>query len=194
MPVHKQVTNAGIYFITFTNYQWLWLLEKTKGYDLVYKWFDILSTKQHAINGFVIMPNHLHLLLYYAGGSQSPNTIVGNGKRFMAYDIAKRLQGQKEESTLLKMQRGVSVKDKSRGKKHEVWEDSFDVKECRTEKFVLQKLNYIHNNPCTERWKLASSPIDYLHSSARFYISGRHAGYKVKDYLEFLKFDLWDEK
>jgi REP element-mobilizing transposase RayT len=83
MPVHKQVTNAGIYFITFTNYQWLWLLEKTKGYDLVYKWFDVLSTKQHAINGFVIMPNHLHLLLYYAGGGQSLNTIVGNGKRFM---------------------------------------------------------------------------------------------------------------
>ena len=70
MPVHKQVTNAGIYFITFANYQWLWLLEKTNGYDLVYNWFDILSTKQHAINGFVIMPNHLHLLLYYAGGGQ----------------------------------------------------------------------------------------------------------------------------
>ena len=76
MAIHRTVTNAGIYFITFTNYQWLWLMEKTKGYDLVNNWFDILSAKGNSINGFVIMPNHLHMLLHYIGGDQSLNTML----------------------------------------------------------------------------------------------------------------------
>jgi hypothetical protein len=133
------------------------------------------------------------MLLYYAGGFQSLNTIVGNGKRFMAYDIIKRLELQNENILLNRLQLAVQASDRRRGKKHEVWKDSFDVKECRTEKFVLQKLHYIHNNPCTGKWKLAESPELYLHSSALFYLSGKHSCYPVKDYRVFFYPDPWDE-
>jgi len=68
-----------------------------------------------------------------------------------------------------------------RGKKHEVWEDSFDWKFCETEKFANQKLVYMPNNPCAGKWKLVIDAIKYEHSSARFYISGRHAAYEVKN-------------
>ena len=67
---------------------------------------------------------------------------------------------------------------------HEVGQGKFDIKECRTEKFILQKLNYIHNNPCTQRWKLAEKPYEYLHSLARFYDGDN----RVKDYLDVLAF------
>ena len=30
----------GIYFITFTCYKWMPLIELTNSYDLVYNWFD----------------------------------------------------------------------------------------------------------------------------------------------------------
>ena len=193
MSVHKPVTEPGIYFLTFTCHQWLQLIELTKGYDLVYNWFNVLSSKGHSITGYVIMPNHLHLLFYFAGGNQSLNTHVGNGKRFMAYEIINRLTKQNEISLLNKLTLDVKTKDKSRGKLHEVWIDSFDVKECRTEKFILQKLHYIHNNPCTGKWKLADSSINYLHSSASFYISGKQGGYAVKDYREFISIGLWKE-
>ena len=33
------------------------------------------------------MPNHLHALIAFRNTGQSINTIVGNGKRFMAYEI-----------------------------------------------------------------------------------------------------------
>jgi REP element-mobilizing transposase RayT len=189
MAIHKPVSNAGIYFITFTCYSWLPLIQLTQGYDMVYNWFDILSSKNHAVNGYVIMPNHLHMLLYYTGIGPSLNTVVGNGKRFMAYDIIKVLTEQKEDKMLKRLKLAVKPSGKKHGNKHEVWEDSFDVKECRTEEFVLQKLNYIHNNPCTGKWKLADSSIDYWHSSASFYISGKPGGYLVKDYREFLKYE-----
>jgi len=74
MAIHRVVTQAGIYFITFTCHQWFSLIEQTKGYDLVYNWFDVLSAKGHSLTGFVIMPNHLHLLIHYAGGPPSLNT------------------------------------------------------------------------------------------------------------------------
>jgi len=54
----------------------------------------------------------------------------------------------------------VQSNDKKNGKKHEVWKDSFDVKECRTEKFILQKLTYIHNNPWPESGNWQHSHIN----------------------------------
>ena len=36
-------------------------------------------------------------------------------------------------------------------------------------KILLQKLNYIHKNPCHPNWDLAAHLCDYLYSSAKFY-------------------------
>jgi hypothetical protein len=118
--------------------------------------------------------------------SSSLNSAIGNGKRFMAYDIVNRLKEKNEWSILNCLQEAVRPYGRKRGKLHEIWTDAFDVKECRTENFILQKLSYIHNNPCAGKWKLVDSPIDYLHSSAAFYISGKKCGYAVRDYREFL--------
>ena len=71
-------------------------------------------------------------------------------------------------------------------KKHEQWQDSFDIKECRTEQFILQKLNYIHNNPCSGKWKLVKEPHQYEHSSALYYLNGKRGNIPVKDYRYFL--------
>ncbi|MGZ5221890.1 MAG: transposase [Chitinophagaceae bacterium] len=93
-------SNAAIYFITFTCYQWKPLVEITKSYDAVYKWFDYLAEKRCAIIGYVIMPNHLHVLVHFPAGIKNLNTIIGNAKRFMAYEIIKRLEKQKAEPLL----------------------------------------------------------------------------------------------
>jgi len=85
------------------------------------------------------------------------------------------------------MQEAVKAKDRQRGKKHQVWQGSFEIKECRTESFVLQKLNYMHDNPLSGRWRLSHRAIDYLHSSAAQYNIGKVRAYAVKDYREVLK-------
>ena len=193
MPVHTPVTTRGIYFITFTCFRWQPLIQLTSGYDLVYNWFDVLSWKGHAITGYVIMLNHLHILLYYSGRGSSLNTVVGNGKRFMAYAIVNRLNRRREISLLALMSHAVRASDRERGKKNEVWKESFDVKPYRTENFTLQKLHYIHNNSCAGKWRLAVTSFDYLHSSASFYISGKPGVYRVRDYREFLRLEVSEE-
>jgi hypothetical protein len=120
---------------------------------------------------------------------KSLNTLAGNGKRFMAYDIIRRLELHREYQLLTTLQHAVTARERKRGKKHEIWEDSFDIKECRTEKFVLQKLHYIHNNPCSGKWKLANAPLHYEHSSASFYINCKKGNYPVRDYREFIQYD-----
>ena len=95
MPVKKTIPyNSGMFFITFTCHQWLSLIGLTQGYNILYNWFDHLKKKGHFINGYVIMPNHVHALISFIDIKQSINTILGNGKRFMAYEIIKRLQKQ----------------------------------------------------------------------------------------------------
>jgi hypothetical protein len=53
-----------------------------------------------------------------------------------------------------------------------VFEDSFDAKECYTEEFIFQKLQYIHFNPVSKKWNLVGDFTDYEHSSASFYEKG----------------------
>ena len=144
MPV-KQTTpyRYGSFFVTFTCYKWLPLIEKVNGYDIIYNWFDILKKDGHYINGFVVMPNHVHAIISFIETPQLINLIVGNGKRFMAYEIVKRLKQMGESKTLAELSRGVEAKRKANKKLHEVWELSFDWKECNSHAFMNQKLDYM---------------------------------------------------
>jgi len=80
-----------MYFCTFTCHDWMPLFETTDAYDIVYNWFNILKEKYHAdVVAYVIMPNHVHCILYFKDAGFDLNTIISNGKRFMAYEL---LQG-----------------------------------------------------------------------------------------------------
>ena len=91
---------------------------------------------------------------------------------------------------LQKLAAAVCPCDKKRGKLHQVFTPSFECKECRTKKFLLQKVDYIYANPCRGKYNLAASPIEYRHSSARFYYCGQHSAYVVTSYRELQDRDL----
>ncbi len=184
MPVKKTIPyEYGMFFISFTCYQWLPLIDKVAGHDIIYTWFDHLKIKGHYINGYVIMPNHVHVLASFVQTVQTINTIIGNGKRFMAYEIINRLEQNIEPELLEYLRSHVEAKRKQHKKLHQVWELSFDWKECRGNEFINQKLDYIHNNPCAKKWNLCNSPVEYLHSSAQYYITGEQGFYPVTNFM-----------
>src|ERR1043165_2020232 len=101
MPIKlTQPENIQTYFCTFTCLHWLPLFFITDLYDEIYKWFNILIQRQNEIEGFVIMPNHLHLLIFAFNRKQNINQQLANGKRFLAYEIVKHLE-QLHESAIL---------------------------------------------------------------------------------------------
>jgi len=180
----------GIYFITITCYKWLPLFDIAGSYAAVYKWFQYLKQNNHFITGYVIMPNHLHALIAFSNTGKNINKIIGNGKRFMAYDIVAKLKEKGNESILNELAEGVNPSDKKRGKLHEVFEASFDIKECYSLEFIKQKLNYIHFNPCTGKWNLADMPEGYVHSSAAFYRNGIQGIFPVDNIMDIMEIDL----
>ena len=185
MPVKRTIPYTyGTFFITFTCHQWLPLIDKVKGYDLVYNWFDYLKNQGHYINGYVIMPNHIHILISFIDTGQSINTIIGNGKRFMAYEIISRLKQNNEMELLATLSDHVETKRKQNNKQHEVWELSFDWKDCRSKEFIIQKLDYMHANPCSKKRNLSNSPVEYLNSSAKLYLTGEQGIYPVSNFMD----------
>ena len=185
MPVKKKIPfDSGHFFITFTCYNWLPLIEITNSYDLLYNWFDILKKQGHYITGYVIMPNHVHATIAFCKTKKGINTIIGDGKRFISYEIVNRLKAQAKHDVLMQLENAINSSDKNKGKLHEVWEDSFDWKECNSSKFIFQKLDYMHNNPCTGKWQLSVNALEYLHSSAKFYSCGQQGIYTVLNFQE----------
>ena len=67
----------------------------------------------------------------------------------MAYEIIKRLEENSEAGILQQLSAHVEPIRRANKKLHEVWETSFDWKDCRSNTFVWQKLDYMHSNPCT---------------------------------------------
>lgn len=177
--------NDSIWFITFTCYNWLPLFELTSSYDLVYNWLNLIKVK-YGIHtcGFVIMPNHVHVLFCLSNHDINLNTVLGNGKRFMAYEIIKRLQVG-NAGTLAQLANACTDKEKAKGQIHKVFEPSFDAKPVYTDVFLHQKLDYIHHNPVSGKWNLSVEYTDYSHSSAAFYKDALpHKEISITDYRE----------
>jgi REP-associated tyrosine transposase len=94
-------------------------------------WFDLVA--------FVIMPDHLHLIIIPRGKniSQSMHSI----KSFSSKEI-----------------------NKNSRHKGSIWQASFRDLALWAEEVVVEKINYIHNNPV--RKDLVSDPENYQYSSA----------------------------
>ena len=189
MPVriNHDLNPQSIYFVTFTCYKWKNLFSISRAYDTIYKWFDWLYNRNIYVTGYVIMPNHIHVLLYFPQMTTSLNSLIGNAKRFMAYEIVKRLENRKETELLEFLQGGVRAWEQKKGQRHKVFEESFDAKECISDKFIFQKLHYIHHNPVSKKWNLVNDFTDYEYSSASYYENGIRKYGKLKDINDVLK-------
>jgi hypothetical protein len=177
----KQEEKHLIYYCTFTCADWLSLFEITNFYDEIYSWFNLLRRNGNQIIGFVIVSNHLHVLIGVK--EQSINKILANGKRFMAYEIVKRLQNTASNEVLNQLSLKVTEEEHKRAKKHRVFEVSSDIKPCYHKWFLIQKLNYMHSNPVSSKWNLAPTYVDYIHSSAGFYeLNQPHSEIEITHY------------
>jgi hypothetical protein len=109
------------------------------------------------------MPNRLHVILHFHNAGFSLNAIIANGKRFMAYEIINRLEEKGNRALLHHLESLVTERERKKGQLHKVFKDSFDAKAIITQHFLIQKINYIHNNPVSGKWMLAKDFVEYEH-------------------------------
>ena len=94
------------------------LFEMVNAYELVYSWFEYLrSGRAIKTTCFVIMPNHMHCILFFPTEQYDLSKIVANGKRFIAYEIVKRLKEKNCNKILIQLQEGLSAKQLEKGQR-----------------------------------------------------------------------------
>ena len=74
------------------------------------------------------MPNHMHLIVFVKNQVNDLNKIISESKRFLAYEIVKRLKENGNEELLGVLAAGVQTNEREKGKKHQVFRLSFDGK------------------------------------------------------------------
>jgi REP element-mobilizing transposase RayT len=183
MATHRlHIGKDAFYFVTFACYKWLPLINKTNLYDYLPAWSDKLSIRGIKNCGYVAMPNHLHFIFYVENESEGLNKMLGEGKRFMAYEIVKRLQKQKEYSVLKVLEEGVQQNEKIKGKNHQVFRLSFDAKPLNGIDQINNTLDYIHHNPVNGKWNLVDDYTKYPYSSAAYYELGIKSTINIHDF------------
>jgi REP element-mobilizing transposase RayT len=116
--------------------------------------------------GYVIMPDHFHLLINPLHHDIS--VIIGRFKGRAAAKILKWLRVTDQKIALKRLQLAHALKS---GQTHALWLQDFSAIDIWSRKFIRQKLNYIHNNPV--RAGLCDHPAKWRWSSYRAYLQHR---------------------
>lgn len=175
---HKhQYHDQHTFFITTTCYKWLHLLSIDNSMQIVAENLNFYANKYGAsILGYVLMPNHIHLIVHFIKGKNR----IGFMRDFKKYTSSKLRQ----EIALHSPAYLQNIAYPYRNQHYKVWQEKFDEVYLASRKLLEIKLNYIHNNPLESHWNLTKQPAAYMYSSALFYEKGIQNGVVVKHYMD----------
>lgn len=166
------------FFITTTCKDRMKLLDIGESKEIVEESINFVGLKYKAdILGYVIMPNHLHAIVFFKEGNKL-SELMRDFKKFTSFKIRKEVEVLQEN--LLERIR-IDKKDRV----FQVWQDRFDDVWLKDKSLLETKLEYIHNNPLQEHWSLVKVPEEYEYSSASYYNLGMQKRVVVTDYREF---------
>ena len=150
------------HFITLTVLHWIPLFTNTKSVDILLDCFMYLQKNDNLkIYSYVILENHLHLVA-------SSDDIAKTIKKFKSYTAKKLLKLLQEENikTILE-QLAFYKKAHKKTTTYQVWQEGMQPKLIQDEKTMIQKIEYIHNNPVKRGY--VDEARHWRYSSARDY-------------------------
>ena len=152
-------------FFTATILEWKQLLKDDAFKDIIIDSLRFLKKEGSIlVYGFVIMPNHIHLIWQIQDGFKQDKIQL----RFLRYTAQQFKFRMIDGNDGLLDHYSVNAKDRE----YQFWERNSLSVDLWTPEVFIQKLDYIHNNPLQQKWQLADLPENYEYSSARFYETG----------------------
>jgi len=156
-----------VYYVTTVVYDRLPIFTRP---SFIVPLYDSLNYYRHKQEfkflGYVIMPDHIHLILW-PFGQATTSEIMRDYKKFTSRRIIRQAEVEQIEAWTAAFEQAGQRTGRSRNK---VWQDSYWDVNIYTERFLRQKLNYVHRNPV--RAGLVETPEEYMYSSHRNYVSG----------------------
>ena len=128
--------------------------------------------------GYVIMSNHIHLVVQSSEGK--PSDLIRDFKKFIATKILEKIQIEPESRREWMLERfKLATESHSRNKNYQFyfvsspfrlgWQYGNHPEEIYTNKFMWSKLDYIHLNPV--RAEIVEKASHYIYSSASNYVN-----------------------
>lgn len=159
----KEFEKEHLFFVTSTVLNWINLFDKKRFAEIVIDSLKFIIEEQWInVYAFVLMPNHLHLIIRFLG-NHTADQVFRDFHKYTAQQILKIMRN--EESALINK---FLVHKKDR--KHQIWQRDPKFKNIYSAQFLLQKAEYIHNNPIQPQWQLVEKTEDYSYSSAAYYL------------------------
>jgi putative transposase len=169
MPFYKRTYSPGqLQFITTSTYRRAALfLSERFCRCFVQKLVEVRRELNFLFIGWVLMPDHFHMLLKPQPAATTPLILKGL-KAETADRILKTLRQNLQHpwcrKMLTRLRLPPTVHDQSR---YRLWQRRFYPFNVFSEDKIQEKLTYMHNNPVKRG--LVSSPGDWPWSSWRFY-------------------------
>ena len=152
-------------FFTATVLEWKHLLAHDYMKDIIIESLRFLAEDGRVIiYGFVIMPNHIHLI-WQIQDMHIKQKVQQNFLKFTAQKMKFRLIDT-SDITL------ESYRVKASDREYQFWERNPLSIDLWSRPVFMQKLEYMHNNPTQPHWELCKFPQEYTYSSFRFYEFG----------------------
>lgn len=155
------------HFITPTVVDWVDVFANKSCRDCVTRCLSYcVRNKGMVLYGYVIMSNHIHLVVQSSNGDLSG--LIREFKKHVAKTIIKDVKadhGSRSEWMLARFK--LAAQGNSGNKHYQFWQYGNHPEEIYSDKFMWSKLDYIHQNPV--RAGIVSRDSDYLYSSASNY-------------------------
>ena len=162
---------SKIHFITATVVDWVDVFSRKRYRDIVIESLDYcIKNKGMLLYGYVIMTNHIHIVVQSEEAKLSD--LIRDFKKFTAKNILNSIESEPESRRDWLLKRfEFACKSHSRNEKYQFWRYGSHAEEIYTDKFLWQKLDYIHLNPI--RAGIVEKAAHYLYSSASNYVDGK---------------------
>jgi REP element-mobilizing transposase RayT len=156
------------HFITATVVDWVDVFSRKNYRDTVIECLNFcVQNKGMIVYGYVIMSNHIHLVVQSSEGKLSD--LLRDFKKFTANTILTKIQTEPESRRIWMLERfKLATESHSRNKNYQLWQYGNHAEEIYTAKFMWSKLDYIHMNPV--RAGIVERASDYMYSSASNYV------------------------
>src|SRR3970282_2681424 len=159
---------SKVHFITATVVDWVDVFSRKTYKDSVIVSLDFcIKNKGMILYGFVIMSNHIHLIIQSENSKLSD--LIRDFKKFTAKTILNKIETEPESRADWMLKRfEFACKSHNRNEKYQFWQYGNHPEEIFSEKFFWSKLDYIHLNPV--RAGIVAKASHYVYSSASNYV------------------------
>lgn len=171
-----------LYFVTISISGWKPIFNNPEYAQIVLqslKW--LRERKMFRLFAFTLLPDHLHIIIKPLGEFR-PEAIIQRFASYTSHEILKQLRKDGNKQLLEFFRKCAEEKN---DRKHQIWQEAL-AKNVFSEKFLFEKMEYIHNNAVYKRWMLVENRSDYPYSSACYYDRGEEPIIPVDDVREYL--------